>query len=271
MGLYKLLRGTTEYLFKIGGPLKPQLKTDAFGNGEYIQVRNSDDDGYSHIEALNHMQGIVKNTNGSTVLDTRAYTVYINESFDGGSVPVWNDDEFYMCHTSGGAYTAGRVYYKHVDEANPLEVASNFIKFIITTAAISGTVSFEANWLYGWTGSIWEKKCDGAGGDPGKQYIAITIGTSASYSSTTVIPTGAVVTDIIADITTEYSSGGGVDTVEVNGNNIMSGTSVWRYVNQYVVEDVTPISTGDVATVNIFGSPFAGAGVVYVGYVTPNV
>lgn len=271
MSDYKKVRGTTEFKFKVGGPYKPQLTTDSVGNGNYIKVRNSDDDGYAVVNALDHFTGGTDTTALTTQIDVKAYFPLIYAGFDGGSVPSWVDQKFYMCHTSGGSYTAGRVYYKKVGVATPVQVNTAWIGHIITNDAITGSISFEADWIYAWDGSAWEKKCDVTGTDTGKQYIAVTIGTSSTYSSTASIPSGAVVTDVIVDITTAYDAAVDLD-VECNGNTLVTGNDTWSdVINQYTVEDIVAIGTSDVVTVNLSGTITTGAGVVYVGYVTPKV
>lgn len=269
MSLFKKLRGTVEYVLHIGGPLKSLWKTDGVGSNTWFKARNYDDSEYVHVMGLNHSQGGVDDDNLGTQLDIKAYFPLIYAGFDGGSPPSWTDDKFYMCHTSGGSYTAGRVYYKKSTGASPILIDTTYIGHIVTNDAISGTVSFEEDWLYTWDGSAWEKKCDLSAGDSGKQYIGITIGTTSPYTSTAVVPTGAIITDVIVDITTAYT-GATSFTVECDSNNIVSGTDVWYgTINQYVVEDVTPIGSGDTVEVTIGGTLSAGAGKVYVGYVTP--
>lgn len=269
MSLFKKLKGTVEYLFHIGGPEKPLWKTDGVGSNTWIKARNDDDSEYVHVMGLNHSEGGVDDDNLTTQMDVKTYFPLIYAGFDGGSVPAWVNGKHYMCHTSGGSYTAGRVYYKKSTDATPMLVDTSFIGHIITNDAISGTISFEEDWIYSWDGSAWEKKCDLSAGDSGKQYIGITIGTSSPYSSTAVVPTGAVITDVIVDITTAYTGATSL-TVECDSNNIVSGTDVWYgTVNQYVVEDATPIGSADTVEVTIAGTLSAGAGKVYIGYVTP--
>lgn len=271
MGLFKKLRGTTEYLFNIGGPFKPQLKTDAVGNGQWIRARNSDDDGYVVVNALDHFTAGTDDTALTPQVDVKSYFPLIYAGFNGASPPSWSDGKFYMCHTSGGSYTAGRVYYKKSAIATPVQINTGWIGHIITNDAITGDISFEADWIYSWDGTAWKKKCDLTAGDSGKQYIAVTIGTSASYSSTASVPSGAVITDVIVDITTAYSATAGISVV-CDSNTIVTGTDVWGdYISQYVVEDITAIASASTVTVNISGTPVSGAGKVYVGYVTPKV
>lgn len=267
MGLFKNLLGTTKHFFHIGGELLPGLKTPSVGNGP-IAVRKADDSDYDNLALMNHMQGSYSLDHAATILDVHAYFPLIYAGFDGSSLPSWVDNKFYFCHTSGGTYSAGKVYYKRATIGTPFEINSSHIRFICTDDAISGTVSLEADWLYAWNGSNWEKKCDLSGTDAGKQYIKVPITTSGA-SSTAQVPTNAIVTDIIVDVTTGYDNGATIE-VEVDSNTIVGTTDVeMSETNQYVVEDITAITTADVVTVTIANTPTTGAGVVYVGYIEP--
>ena len=104
------------------------------------------------------------------------------------------------------------------------------------------------------------------------QFIEVNIGTSASYSSTTSIPDGALVTMIWCDISVSYSASA---TIEV----FIDGTSDLEIMHEsenypqtqdlYIKKDIYSISssTTGIVRVDIGVSPVAGAGKILVGYI----
>lgn len=278
MGLYKNLDGTSTGNFHINGPTSVQLYQDLMNGRDLISLRNKDNTKYAPLRALDIIGTVTEySTPGKDLLsvatqkDVHSYMVYITGGFNGASPGTMTNDCYYFCHTSGGSYTAGNVYYYN---GSSLElVPTNYIRFLVSDTAITGTISLEADWLYAWTGSAWEQKCTMSPANNGKIYIKVLIGTSSSYTSTAKIPTGCIVTDVIADITTAYVSSS-LATVEVKCGSITLMDIDNNYaeeVNQYSTEDINAISTAAVVTVNVAGTPTAGAGTVYVGFVTPQV
>ena len=277
MSLFKKLKGTMEHIFHIGGPLSSFWKTDPGGSSNYIAARNYDDNEYSHVELADILRAeIIEDYNAAAQLDVRMFTVYLNGDFDGSSPTSPSNKEFHFCHTSGGSFTAGRVYYRKAGAF--VLVPTAWIKFLITTSSVSGTVSLEADWLYAWNGSNWIKKCDSSGIGTGKQYIKVPFDyTTTSFSSTSQIPSGAICTDVIVDLTTAFNDST-IVSCETDSSTIVTNNDIEHSVaNQYVVEDITLISSADVCTVNVtkdgtnLTDATIGEGVAYFGYVTPKV
>lgn len=99
---------------------------------------------------------------GSSDLDTTdlsARMADIQFSFDGASPPVIgaNTSKFGICHTTGGIYTEGEVYF---DTGAALTDYSDEATTITTRTTVFGDLNLVENAVYVNEGSTWTQKID---------------------------------------------------------------------------------------------------------------
>lgn len=277
MALFEKIRGIVGSLFQIGGPDGNQIEN---GSG-YLAARDSAGTGWAKVRAGDVPTSSSDPHDLVNLLNVRGRVALIEFAFDGGSPPTpgVNTSKFGMCHTSGGSYTAGRIYYDTGAALQwiPDEVAAH----VTTVSAFTGTVSMIANGFYAREGASWVLKGDVVATGVG---LVRTIEVPYAYSddgtpklSTTAIEDGARVLRCWNKVETPFNAGNPTVLVEVHGasaDEIIMDTddSKIKHANTYLVPEVTPIDSttaGQVrVTVNKDGST-AGAGRIVVEYVKP--
>ena len=123
--IFKNLHGTTRNIFSIG-----------LGSTRSILSPNS---------TKKNLEMLGDNGEHWTIGDS---PLLIRFNFNGNNPPFVgsNTGKYGICHTSGGSYTAGALYY---DDGNSITIVTVFSGLsIITSADISGTISLSANLLY---------------------------------------------------------------------------------------------------------------------------
>jgi len=271
MGLFKNFLGVMGDAFKVGGPTGNAIKNDADG----IAIRNTDDDDYQNI-LISQADGTA-DEHGANWLDLKDTNALIEFDFNGSSPPTLgaNAGNYGFCHTSGGIYSAGQIYFDatSVLRATKIPVGS----MLTTTDAISGTISLIANGVYVSESSSapysWTLK--GSGDVAGAGYfriIQLAIGSDASYSSTTSLPDGASVYSVGTQIAVAYDSGTSISVI-VDGDSdltIQAATDNDPTIeNTYlteVEEGAVGLDTAGVITVNLSGAIGSGSGFVSVYY-----
>ncbi|MEA3391379.1 MAG: hypothetical protein U9Q91_00210 [Candidatus Marinimicrobia bacterium] len=271
MSVYKNFIGTMKGLFHISGPSGNALKNASDG----IEVRNAADSAFQNIN-VKQASGLVSE-HGINWLDLRDANVLVQFNFDGGSAPAAgaNTGTYGFCHTSGGSYTAGQLYY---DDGTTLRATKIHVGTRITTgSAVVGTVSLNANGVYAAHSSTapfsWTLKGDGMAGGTGViKTIEIPIDTSATKSSTSSIPDGAEVFRVSTKITTAYDNSATIEvlvdgtsdlTIQPTDENDPSTTNMYE---SDVESGIITSSNEGVVTVNIANTPSAGAGSVLVEF-----
>ena len=268
MSVFSNFVGTMKEFFRIGGPSGPGVKR----NADELEIRNSGDTAYANLRAAQASGSVDEQV--VNWKDARDFNPLISFSFDGASAPAagTNTGKYGFCHTSGGSYTAGQVYY---DNGTSLEAIKVFVGMrIFTTTAINGTVSLIANGVYAAEAATapysWTLK--GGSGDTGtEKVIGIDIGTNSSYTSTTNIPEDAVIMNIFLGITTEYDNNATIAVVlDGNTDQTLMDTdendpSVAAAYYGQSGHKVTSDTEGPVR-VDVSGSPTVGEGTVYVEY-----
>lgn len=270
--VWKKLRGNMRDIFGIGN------EEDGFNiknSSGVAEIRNAADDAYETIRAAHIESGGAIN-DLPTLIDLQARVPNIAFSFDGDTPPSagTNTGAFGICHTDGTSYNAGQVVYD--TGSTLLLIPTEVVRTITTSSAVVGTLNLNANGLYAWQGGTWILKGDGAPTSQGINLcVEVPIGTSAAYSSTTSIPDGARVVRAVLIVDTAYSAGAsaavsidGSTPLEVLGSSDSKLTKQGEYDNDQIF-DIDSDSEGVVA-VDISGSPAAGAGSVFVFYVTPS-
>jgi hypothetical protein len=213
--------------------------------------------------------------------NARDNNVLIEFSFDGGDVGVGtnpgdNTGKYGFCHTTGGAYTAGVVYYDTGSEFTAIKVFKG-LQIITGTAVTGGTISLNAHGLYVCTNDSpphgWTVKGDGAAAETGfRKAIRLPITITGTATSTTEIPSGSKVLECVVNIETQYSEGatievvvdGAVTDVTAQGTTENDPQTVNTYRSRPMA-DIDADSEGPVK-VTIGGTPAAGAGEVIVEY-----
>lgn len=273
MSIFKDMIGVIGNIFQFGNGSGPNIKN----NSAVIEFKNAADNAYAVGRALELQSGAGAN---DIAVRIDSEMKVIEFSFNGGSPPSAgaNTGKYGMCHTAGGSYTAGRVYYDTGSALQLIPLVS--ARIIVTTDAISGTVSFNADGVYGLEGgTTWVLKGDGTSPASNTEQcikVAITHATGASASSTASVPSGAVITRVVCDVTTLFNTAATVQVV-IDGSTDLEVMSTAQNdltkANQYEVDDIKAVgadNTGVVKCVYTDNSASAGAADIYVFYVTPS-
>lgn len=263
------LKSIMSAILSIGGPTGNAIKAESYG----LSVRD-------YLGSTLQRLGIaraVNSTDAATYLDVKEKAVVIQFSFHGSTPPTagTNTGNYGMCHTSGGAYTAGAIYYD--DGTSIYAVTSYKGQIVLTTSSFTGSVSLGANGVYvaqtNTAPFTWTLKGDGAPASAGlEQAIQVAIGTSPSYNSSTSISAAAYITGVELDIQTGYSNGTSI-TVSIDGSTpltvMLSSENAPTVVELYsknLHSLVGALNAGPVE-VAIAGGPVAGAGYCTVKFI----
>lgn len=206
----------------------------------------------------------VNQNHAATRKFSRERCVKIDFSFDGSSAPAAgaNTDKYGLCHTSGGAYTAGVLYFD--DGTNLVAIAHDDSRLAVNrSGAFSGTVSMldDHLYIYDVTTDTWTAVGPFDESSLGAVKAVKVDATTSTSSSSVSIPSGSVVVKASLDITTSYPVG---TTIELGTSTTPSlfmasnKNRPWR-TRLYIVEQMTPITTSAPLTVTIGGSPASGA------------
>lgn len=271
MALYDKIAGTTSETLQIG------LTGNVIKNHtDGLAVRNEADDANKNL-VVARPQGANADTHAAPYLDVKERVLLVEFSFDGGSPPApgVNTGKYGICHTSGGSYNAGAIY---LDDGVALTaVTINKSHLLLTTTAVTGTVSLIANGIYIAQAAAapysWTLKGDGTPTSTGVQKaVKVTVGSAAgNFDSTTSIPSGAKILRVLTDVQTLYD---GAATIEVRINGATPLTvqattenrpnKVGLYANT-PFSDVGAANAGVVRVV-LGGTPTVGAAEVVVEY-----
>jgi len=273
MGLFKNIVGIISATFQVGGTAGAKLKNSS----AVLEARNAADNDYTTFRVLR--LGASPGINDVPVsIDSQVKVIQF--SFNGASPPSAGDNtgKYGFCHTTGGSYTANDVVY---DTGSALLVMPRATcAVIVTTDAVSGTVSLNADGVYGWEGSAYVLKGDGAASDTGLVKcikVALAFGSGATVDSTTSIPNGAFVTRVAVVVGTLFNGTAPTLAVSINGSSplavMTTGENNLKLANQYEVEDVFTIGATETGVVRLSytaSGSSAGAANVFVFYTTPN-
>ena len=270
--MFRNILGIMYNLFRIGGPTGNGIKAETYG----LSIRDSAGSVLKNLGIARARAGV--DTDAGTYLDIKEKVILIEFSFLGASAPSpgLNTGKYGMCHTTGGLFTAGVIYY---DTGVALTAVTSYKgQVIASTSAFSGTVSLVADGVYiATTASApygWTLKGDGAPASTGfTKSIQVPITTASGSVSTTSIPSGAEITDVILNVTTAYS-GGTTIQVNVNGGTPLTVLDTTEndptVVGIYAKDQDTAVAPANagVIVVNIGGAPGVGAGRVIVQYIS---
>lgn len=283
MPFFSKVKGIIGNIFTLGiGTSAHAVKDHTDG----VAIRDNGDANNANI-IIARPHGADQNIHGATYLDVKERVVDIEFAFDGYSyTPGSNNGKYGMCHTSGGAYTAGAIYLETGLSLLPIPMykmisACSRITFSGTVGMIEDGfyLSESATAPYAWT----------LKGDGGSSGIGIPKAISLPFSyadigsplhSSTAIPSGAKVFRSTLRITTAFSGGSSPTClVEVEGtsldtvlqstadNNVAMPGPPNFFDNEEII-DVPPGEGGPVR-ITLGGTATAGAGEVEVVYVSP--
>lgn len=272
MGIKSNITGIVGDLLTFGKEILVGIKR----NASALEIKLADDSAFAVLRAdkLSTSFGL---NDVPSALDLKGSSALIQYGFDGASAPSAgaNTAKFGFCHTTGGSYTAGDVVYDDGTTIHKL----NLLSSIATTTAITGTISLVANGLYFKESGSWVLKGDGSGTSTGMEKVielALAYNSSATVDSTTSIPDGARITRVETVVTTAFNGTAPTLAIVVNGSTpltIMATTlNNLKVANQYQnleVKEVGSVNAGVVRLNYTADSSSAGAGKVYVYYVSP--
>lgn len=261
--LFNNTNGTQKTRYYLGGAKSAFLE---FVSNRF-RFRNNADNAYLNVSVGNIALTGSDNNDAVSLMDLRGRVADISMAFSGSSPASVVNGSFAFCHTSGGSYTAGYVYYGK--SSAWVQMPTNVCTTITTRTAITGTISLDANAIYTYEGGSWVKK--GRGADFGWRCIAIPFDHSSSFplTSTTLVPANSVVTRTIVDITTGFTSGSTlkveldlpspIQLMDSSAGDFDSDTA-----NQYDNDGIVVPLTAGAVKVSKTGTMTAGVGVVYV-------
>jgi len=271
MGLVHKIVGISSETLQIGLSGN-QVKNDTDG----LAVRNEADNANKNM-VVARPQGASQDVHAATYLDVKERALLIEFSFNGGSPPSpgANTGKYGFCHTSGGSYSAGAIY---LDTGAALTTVPLYkMQEMLTTTAVSGTVSLIANGYYiAQTASApytWTLKGDGTGSNTGvsKSIKVAVTATAGNFDSTTSIPTGARILRVWTNVTTAYNNNATIQ-VQINGGTplVVQATTENRpsKINLYQNTPWADVAAGNagVVRVTLGGTPSLGAADVVVEY-----
>lgn len=266
---------------KIAGTSSETLQVGLIGNVvknhvDGLAIRDEGDTANKNL-VVARPQGANADTHAAPYIDVKERAVLVEFSFDGGAPPAAgaNTGKYGFCHTSGGSYNAGAVYLD--DGAALLAVTINKGHLLLTTTAVTGTVSLIANGAYIAQAAAapysWTLKGDGTGTSTGVQKaISVPVSSAAgNFDSTTSIPAGAKILRVLSNVTTQYDGSATLE-VRINGSTPLTvqattenrPSKVGLYANT-PFENVGALNAGVVRVV-LGGTPTVGAAEVVVEY-----
>lgn len=282
MSVFKKIRGIIGTIFTLGiDDTNHSIQDHADG----VEMTNFD--GSIRANAVvARPQGGNQNVHASTYLDTKERVIDIQWSFTGAVAPVpgAHTGQYGLCHTAGGIYAAGSIYYD--DGVTVALIPMYHMMCCSPRTVIAGTVSMIADGLYLAEGSAspwtWTLKGDGSMAYTGiVQAIEVAFGFAdfpGTKSSTTSIPALAKIIRSLVKVTTPFTPASAPTlVVEVDGTvdtTIQAlGDHNLKKADQYDVVDEIAVAAGNGGPVRLTlastGAVGAGVATVLVEYVTP--
>lgn len=275
MSIWKNFPGVVGALFGIGGSGASghAIKNETYG----LSVRDVSGSTLQNLGIAFARAG--QDTDAATYRDAKETQILVEFSFTGASPPSpgTNSGSYGICHTSGGIYTAGALYY---DNGSTLALTTSYKSQRISTKAtvsFSGTVSMIANGSYVAESATapynWTLKGDGGLTNTGyAQRIAVPIALISGVTSTTSIPANSRISNVIANVTTAYPGGVTIQVATTGSTPLVlldTTENVPSVVGAYSKEQDTLVQAVNVGSVivSISGAPGVGAGRVIVEYV----
>jgi hypothetical protein len=250
------------------GKLGAKLKS----NSGVIEARNAADNAFAKVRGADPagMDDLVT----LRYLKTQA-SATVTGQIDGGTPPAVVDGAVYIATTTGGTYTAGRLYYGESSAWNE-RTPGEGMTIVATDALAGGTLTFAADHLYAWDAdaSTW----DDIGPTPATtetkllKVVKATINfdTSTPVNLGSALPVGASVSKFIVDVTTEYDQPSTV-VFGISGSTSELGLAIESNLNAidtYIIDRYKTYSGGEqiIATLDVGVGATAGAATVEMHY-----
>lgn len=275
MALFEKLAGVTGSSLQIGGPAGPALN----------------DTSTSAITVTTSNLSTLANVRVATPLvDSDATTkAYVDEAYKPLIVTAQSNavsalqantsTEHWTVVTTAGtgaaaAYLIGDLLWDDgSNTGNVTIIAPSLGATVVCTSALTGgTLTFVASQPYVYVGSTvyWQNmSADVAGAE---YVVQFTIGHSTSYSSSTIIPAGAIILSTTLNITTLYSAGATLSVGQTGSTSLLQATTdnTPQTVDTYTSNIQTAWgATAYAVLVTVGDSPSAGAGTCTVTYSVP--
>ncbi len=269
MGLFERLAGVVNSFLQLGGPSGPGFNA----NSGALEAKNAANNAFAIMRGAT--------PSGDNDLATKAYVDEIAKPYivtaqaNAVSALIANSGvEHYIVVSAPGtgaaaAYIAGAVLWDDGSSTGNVTILgpTSGLSIVTTVALTGGTFTFNANQQYVWTGSTWSNIAPSIGG--ATYTIDFAIGTTASQSSVTNIPSGAIVLSCMVNITTPYSAGTTIAVGQTGTTGLLMGTgdNVATVVDTYLAPQRTSWGGSNLPVlVTVGGSPSAGVGTVTVQY-----
>lgn len=269
MSTWKKVIGTQESSFQIGlaGP-KIKRSTDA------LEGRNADDSGYAVV------RGALPVADNDLVTkyyaDSLTKPIIVKRQADCSAAlpPNTAARGYVVVSTAGTGAAIGDLLFDDGSSTGDMAIlaAEEGRVIIVTDSLTGGTVVFQPDTAYAWDSdaSLWIAM--GGSGTGAVKEISVTIGTSASYSSTDDIPAGCVIVGSSVLIGTPYTAAA---TITVGSESTATKYQATtdnepQTAGQYDVDArITGEAAAEKVVVAIANTPAAGAGTVTVRYCKP--
>jgi hypothetical protein len=269
VGLFARLAGVVNNFFQIGGPGGPGWNN----NAGLLEGKNSTNTGFVVVRGATPV--------GDNDLTTKAYVDTIFKpipcslQFNGNTALPSNSatEQWYVVTTSGANATIGQVLWDDGTGVGTVTVLpAKAGNEIVTTAAFTGgTITLNSNQNYVWSGTAWVNISPSVAG--AIYCIDFAIGTGASQSSVTSIPTNAIILRCDVTITTAYSAGTTIAVGQTGTTNLLqaTGDNFPTVIDGYTALQRTAWGGSALPVlVTVGGTPSAGVGAVTVEYTLPN-
>lgn len=206
------LRGVSDNV-KVGNA-GPRVKN----NAGVIEARNTADNAFAVVRSADPVG--LDDVVTKRYLETRS-NVIVTGQIDGNAPPAAVVGAVYLCTTTGGTYTAGRLYYGENAVWNEV-IPAEGLTISVTDALSGGTLTFQADHRYVWDadGSAWVD----IGPAPAESKLiktaraSLAFGTASPLNVGSALPTNAVVTRILVNVTQAFNGTSPTVTFGVTGN-----------------------------------------------------
>lgn len=239
-------------------------------NAGVVEARNTADNAFAVVRAADPVA--LDDVVTKRYLETRS-NVIITGQIDGNSPPAVVTGAIYVCTTTGGTYTAGRLYYGENAVWNEV-IPAEGLTVSVTDALTGGTITFLADHRYLWDadGTVWVD----IGPAPAESKLvkttraSLAFGTSSPLNVGSAVPDNASVSKIVVKVTQAFNGTAPTVTFGISGlpaqlaaaNEVDLGTT-----GVYVIECYQnyPTSSQVIATYAADGSS-AGAASIEMQY-----
>jgi hypothetical protein len=273
MNLFQRLQGIINTFFQIGGPAAPGIANN--NNDGTLQVRNATNTGFAVLQGATPVTP--NDLANKSYVDNIFKPIVVSAQVIAPSALIANTgtEKWTVVTTAGtgaaAAYTLGAILWDNGTSVGNVTVITPVIgDEIVTTAAFTGgVISFVANSNYLWAStSTWILL---ATNTPGATIMLQMVLAAGTNSSTTLLPSGAVVSRCDVVITTGLGAAGTVSVGQAGDPTRFQATTdnTATVVGIYEAEQSTSAIANAAVLVTTAGTFAPGAGFVNVFYSVP--